>query len=191
MTAGWDLLICWKDQSESWAKLSDLKESHPVETVEFAKVRGIDNKPAFAWWTPYILKKCNAIIALIKHRIRKTTHKYGVKIPTSVEHAMELDRTNNNTMWRDTLMKEMYNVSVAFKVLDEGQKAPAGWHKVTGHHIWDVKMDFTRKARWVLDGHKTPDPIGSMFVGVVSRESMHIAFTYVALSGLDSCAADL
>jgi hypothetical protein len=33
---------------------------------------------------------------------------------------------------------------------------------VTGHLIWDVKMDFTRKARWVLDGNKTPNPIGSM-----------------------------
>ena len=104
---------------------------------------------------------------------------------------MEPDRTNNNTMWRDALMKEMYNVSVAFELLDEGQKAPAGWHKVTGHLIWDVKMDFTQKARWVLDGHKTPDPIGSMFVGVVSRESVHIAFTYAALNGLDICAADI
>ena len=56
MTAGWDLLICWKDQLESWAKLSDLKESHLVETAEFAKVQGIDDEPVFTWWTPYVLK---------------------------------------------------------------------------------------------------------------------------------------
>ena len=74
MTTGWDLLIGWKDQSESWARLSGLKESHLVETMEFAKARGIDNEPTFAWWTPYVLKKRNAIIASIKHRIRKTTH---------------------------------------------------------------------------------------------------------------------
>ena len=49
MTAGWDLLIHWKDELESWAKLSNLKESHPVETVEFAKARGIDDEPAFTW----------------------------------------------------------------------------------------------------------------------------------------------
>ena len=75
---------------------------------------------------------------------------------------MELNRTNNNAMWRDMLM----NVGMAFKVLDEGQKAPAGWHKVTGHLIWDVKMDFTRKVRWVLDGHKTTDPTGLTFAGL-------------------------
>ena len=52
-------------------------------------------------------------------------------------------------------------------------------------------MDFTRKARWVLDGHKTPDPIGSTYAGVVSRESEQIALTYAALNDLDVFAADI
>ena len=58
----------------------------------------------------------------------------------------------------------MFNVGVAFEVLDAGERAPHGWSKVTGHLVWDVRMDFTYKARWVLDGHKTPDPVGSMYV---------------------------
>ena len=74
-------------------------------------------------------------------------------------------------MWMDTLAKEMYNIGVAFKVLDEGEQAPNGWKKVTGHLVWDVKMDFMRKARWVLNGHKMPDPVGSTFTRVVSSES--------------------
>ena len=52
-------------------------------------------------------------------------------------------------------------------------------------------MDFTRKARWVLDGHKMPKPTGLTYAGVVSRESIRIAFTYAALNGLDVCAADI
>ena len=52
-------------------------------------------------------------------------------------------------------------------------------------------MDLTRKARWVLDGHRTPDPIGSTYVGIVSRESVKIAFTYAALNQLDVCALDI
>jgi len=86
----------------------------------------------------------------------------------------------------------MTNVGIAFEALEDGVSAPPGWHKVTGHLIFDVKMDFTRKARWVLDGHKTPDPIGiSTYAGVVSRESVRIAFTYAALNGLDVFAADI
>ena len=52
-------------------------------------------------------------------------------------------------------------------------------------------MDFTRKARWVLDGHKTPNPIGSTHAGVASRDSIRIAFTCAALNGLDVFAADV
>ena len=58
--------------------------------------------------------------------------------------------------------------------------------KVTGHLMYNVvKMDFTRKARWVLDGHKTPNMMGSTYAGVVSQESILIAFTYAALNGLE------
>ena len=65
-----------------------------------------------------------------------------------------------------------YNNGVAFEILEDGKPAPAGYTKVSGHLIWSVMMDFTRKARWVLDGHKTPDPVGSKYAGVVSRESV-------------------
>ena len=85
----------------------------------------------------------------------------------------------------------MFNVGVAFEILEEGQAAPLGWSKVSGHLIWDVKMDFTRKVRWVLDRHRTPDPIGSTFTGVVSRESVRIAFMYAALNDLQVFVADI
>ena len=52
-------------------------------------------------------------------------------------------------------------------------------------------MDFIRKARYVLDGHQAADPEDSTYAGVVSRESVKIAFTYAALSDINICAADI
>ena len=66
---------------------------------------------------------------------------------------------------------EMYNFGVTFEILEDEKTAPAGYSKVSGHRIWSVKRGFTRKARWVLDGHKTNDPVGSKYAGVVSSES--------------------
>jgi hypothetical protein len=169
-TVGWKLLVRWKDQSESWIHLKDMKESHPVEVAEFAKAQGISDDPAFIWWVPYTLQKRDIILSAVKSRIRKTTHKYRIEIPNNIEHAHEIDRKTGTTFWKDALAKEMHNVGVAFEVLEEGKKAPVGWSKVTGHLVWDVKMDFSRKARWVLDGHKTPNPVGSTYAGVVSRD---------------------
>ena len=190
-TVGWKLLVRWKDKSETWVPLKDMKESHPVEVAEFATARGIDDQPAFRWWVPYTLRKRDVIISAVRSRIRKTTHKYGIELPTSVEHAYDIDRRNGNTFWRDAISKEMTNVGIAFEILDHGVKPPSGWNKVTGHFVFDVKMTFERKARWVLDGHKTPDPIVSTFAGVVSRESVRIALTYAALNELTVCAGDI
>ena len=142
-----------------WVKLSDLKNSHPVEVAEYAQAHKIDHEPAFVWRVLYMLKKRKVIVSSMNARVQKTNHKYGIKIPSSVEHSYQIDDCNCNSMWRDALKKEMYNVGVAFEVLDQGVKAPKGWGKVMGHLVWDLKMNFTRKARWVLDGHKTCDPI--------------------------------
>ena len=48
-TAGWKLLIQWKYGFETWIPLKDMKESHPVETAEFVRARGIDDEVAFAY----------------------------------------------------------------------------------------------------------------------------------------------
>jgi hypothetical protein len=74
----------------------------------------------------------------------------------------------------------MFNVSIAFKILENHENLLAGYTKSSGHLVFDVKMDFTRKARWVKVGHKHqhPDPESSSYAGVVSRESVRIALTY-------------
>ena len=77
------------------------------------------------------LKKRQVILAALKKRIRKTTHKYGIEIPTSVDHAFELDRKNGNSLWNDALETEMYNIGVAFEILEGEKSAPAGYTKVS------------------------------------------------------------
>ena len=93
------------DGSESWIHLKDMKESHPVEVAEFDRARGIADEPAFEWWVPYNLRKIDVILAAVKSRIRKTTHNYGIELPTSQTHAYKIDRKNKNTFGRDAINK--------------------------------------------------------------------------------------
>ena len=85
----------------------------------------------------------------------------------------------------------MLNIAVAFEILPSGSKAPLGWRKVTDHLVYNVNMDFTGKAHWVLDEYKTPSHIGSTYAGVVSKETVRIAFIYAVLNGFDVFAADI
>ena len=52
-TDGWHLCVQWKDGSTLWEKLSDLKESHPVEGAEYALSQGLMNESAFNWWVDF------------------------------------------------------------------------------------------------------------------------------------------
>jgi hypothetical protein len=190
-TVGWSFLIKFGDGSCQWIDLKILKESNPVQVVEYIIARGLQDEPAFAWWVPYVMRKRNIIVSSIKSRVRKTTHKYEINMPAVgrtrdevIRNAEELNRKNRNTFWTDSLRKEMGNLIVAFKILDAGQKAPPGWYKTSGHIIFDVKMDFTQKVRWVKDGHKTPYSKTSSYAGGVSWESIIIFLTYAALLGL-------
>ena len=76
-------------------------------------------------------------------------------------------------------------MSVSFDILEENQRPSPNNNHVRLYLIFDVKMDFTRKARLVAEGCSTPDPINSTYTGVVSRESVRIAFTYAALNDLN------
>ena len=176
---------------EEWIPLKVLKESNPVEVAEFANATGLIEEPAFKWWVPYVLKKRDRIISYVNSRVRRVTHKYGIEVPRTVKEARALDEKNGNDHWDKAIKKEMYNASIAFEILEPGQKPPPGWTKSSGHMIFDVKMDFTRKARWVKDGHSTKDPEWSTYAGYVSRDSVRIAFTYAALNDLDIFAADI
>ena len=75
--------------------------------------------------------------------------------------------------------------------MNPGGKSPLGWKKASGHLIYDVNMGFTRKIRWVKDGHQTPNPKTSCYAGVVYRESIRISLTYSALHKIDVKAADI
>ena len=135
--------------------MKDLKESNSIEVAEFYKARGIAEEPDFAWGVPYTMQKRDIILSVIKSRICKSTHKYGIDIPTSIDHVHGLDKENGNNFWRDANATKMHSPGVEFIVLPEVQNPPVRWSNVTGHLIRDVKMDFYRKTRWVLDGKKT------------------------------------
>ncbi len=132
-TVGWKFLVEWANSSRQWIDLKLLKESIPVQVAEYVTARNIADEPAFAWWVPYVLRKQDIIISAVNSRVRRTSHEYGIEVPTSVKHVIEIDRKNKNTFWADALKKEMGNVCVAFEILGQNAKAPSGWFKASGH----------------------------------------------------------
>ena len=199
-TRGWHLLVQWKDGTVSWEKLADIKASNPVEVAEYAVANRLVEEPAFKWWVPHVIKRRNRIISKVKSRYWKTTHKFGIRLPKSVQEALEIDRMTNTDLWRKAINKEMSRVKVAWKTHDSNTpqevregKVPelTGFQEIGCHIIFDIKMDFTRKARFVAGGHTTEAPSSLTYSSVVSRDSIRIAFLVAALNNLDIMSCDL
>jgi hypothetical protein len=143
-TIDWQVCCQWKDGSTSWDNLADLKESHPIETAEYAVTKGIDLELAFNWWVPHVLKKRDRIISLVCKWTTcylKRTHKFGLEVPKTVKEALALDHRNGNTLWADAIAKEMREVRITFNILPDGCSAPIGYQKIPCHMIFDVKME--------------------------------------------------
>jgi hypothetical protein len=170
-----------------------MKESFPLETAEYAKANGIDDEPAFAWWVPHVMNKRKRFLKRVKSKYWERTHKYGIRIPKSIEEALEIDRENGNKLWEDSIKLEMLNNRVAFELYEGDVSKLVGYKRITGHIIFDVKLgeNFRRKARFVADGHLTTVPESMTYSTVVSRDSVRILLLIAALNDLDLQAADI
>ena len=114
-TKGWEILVEWKDGRSTWTSLKDIKHNFPIEMAEYAVKNKIHYEPVFAWWVPFTLKKRNIIVSKVKAKYWEKTHKFGIRIPKSVEEAKRIDKDNGNTLWWDANCQEMENVRIAFE----------------------------------------------------------------------------
>ncbi len=157
----------------------------PLQIAEYSVAMHVDHEPGFNWWVLHTLKKCDAIISLVKKhsaKYLKHMHKFGIECPKTVDDALELDKSNGNTMWADTITKEMTYVQVAFIPLDNDVQPPNQYKFIQCHMIFNVKMENShQKAQLVTKGHMIDVPPTEMYVTIELQETDWIKLTMVAL----------
>ena len=66
-----------------------------------------------------------------------------------------------------------------------------GYQEIICHVIFDMRMDFTLKARFSANGSKTDAPVALTYSSVVSRDSVQLAFLIAALNDLGVMACGI
>ena len=88
--------------------------------------------------------------------------KFGHELPRNndCDYAIELDRRNSNTLWRDTIKLETHqqNDFDNHKDLGLNGKAPEGCKKIKVYFLLHAKHDGRTKVRLVAGGHLTDAP---------------------------------
>ena len=100
--------------------------------VQYLPISSFSMLPAFSWWVPFTLRKRDRIISGMNVRVQKHSHKFGRRIPKDITEARKLDTINGNRLWQNAHEKEMFEVGVAFKILDENEPLPVGYKKTSG-----------------------------------------------------------
>ena len=193
--------MAWKDCSTDWIKLKDIKDSYPIQVAEYTAANRLSDEPAFKWWVLTVLRKRNRIVSKVKSRYWKATHKFGIRIPKTVQEALAIDEETGTDFWKRALNKEMTKVKVTWKAVDgvtpdqvragKAKEVVIGFQEIKCHVIFDVKMNFKQKARFVAGGHLTDTPGSITYSSVVSRDSVRLAFLIAGLYDLDVLAGDV
>jgi GH15 family glucan-1,4-alpha-glucosidase len=104
-TKGRRICVSWKDGTSSWHTLAEIKNSYPLQLAEYAIQHQLDKEAAFIWWIKPTVKHKKTFIKAAKRRFTKRSHKFGIKVPQTVEEALQKDKETKTTFWRDAIQK--------------------------------------------------------------------------------------
>ena len=115
--------------------------------------------------------------------------KFGVEIPGTFEEAVSIDEKNGNSLWQNSIKKEMTNNSrINFKLLEKHGKPPVGYTEITCHLLFEINLDMTRKA-WYTEGvHIMDVTTHTTHPSFVSCDTVRIELIMNVLNRLDILA---
>jgi hypothetical protein len=96
-TKAWRICVMWNNNSTSWHPLADIKNSFPVQLAQYAISNKLDQDTAFRWWIKPTLKHKESFLKAVKSKYSSRTHKFGIRVPTSVEEALAINKETNTT----------------------------------------------------------------------------------------------
>ena len=137
--------------------------------------------------------------AIEQSKIRQVWHAqkyiFGFLIPRNYTEALGFDKAYNNSKWYGATKAELDSIH-SYEVFKKHEKAqydkqkkvlngPPGYQKVRVHLIFAVKYDGSHKPRLVADGNLTPEPVESIYAGVVSLRNLRLIIFLGKLNNLE------
>ena len=191
------VLTTFDNMDTVWVQLNAVRLDDPKVVAAYAMRRNLLSHPDFQWVAheyPHSRQISSVLRAMAAKRgDHAPKFKFGVQVPTSPRNALELDRRNKDTLWKESMDKELKQINdyKTFIILEPHEPLPPGYKRIPYHMVFDVKFDLRQKSRLVAGGNHTDNPKEDIYSGVVGMETIRLAFTLAAMNGLSCCAADV
>ena len=201
----WNVQIEWETGEITFEPLSVIAADDPITCAAYAKEKNLYNLDGWKRFRHIINKEKQLTRAINQSKIRQVRHAkkymFGFLIPRNHTDALEYDQANNNSKWYYATKAELDSMH-SYKVFQKHEKAlydkqkkainaPPGYQKIIVHLIFAVKYDGRHKDRLVADGHLTPEPVESIYSGVVSLRSLKLVVCLGKLNNFELWRADI
>ena len=202
----YNVMIEWETVEITEEPLNSIAKDDPVTCAAYAKQHNLLELPKWKKLRHIAKHQKTLSRAINQTKIRQVRRsvvcQFGFLIPRDYKHALELDKLNGISRWYDATMKvvEQINDYKVFKQHGTAQydpkskriiNAPIGYQKIKVHLVFACKHNGYHKARLFAGGHLTPDPIHSIYSGVVSTRSLRLTIFLAKLNNMNVWAADI
>jgi hypothetical protein len=149
--------VNWLTDYPSWIPISVLRQEHPFLVIDYTlKTPILLRSPDFCWIKEYAdnADKLRETRQTFKASTERTPKfKFGVEVPTSIRHALLLDKQNGNHLWEEAIEKELKQLNdyKTFRRRRHGERLDE-YTRIPYHCVFDVKFDGRRKCRLVAGG---------------------------------------
>ncbi len=204
--SSYNVMVEWETGEITEEPLSIIAADDPVTCAIYAKEHNLLHLNGWKRFKNIAKNQKTLARAINQSKIRQVrrskVYQFGYLIPRDYKHALELDELNGNSRWYDATKLEMDQIHEYHVFKDHGKahidnktrkvlNAPKDHQKIRVHLIFAVKHDGRHKARLVAGGHLTPDPIDSIYSGVVSIRSLRLVILLGKLNRQELWGADI
>ena len=178
-------MVEWESGEVTYEPLTLISKDDPITCAVYAKIHDLLDTTGWRHLKRYANTSKRLIRAVKQSRIRQ------VRASARYQHGFQ--------HWQDAMDLELSQIH-EYKVLKDTGKAqfhngkaitPDGFQKIRVHFVYAVKHDGRFKARIVADGHRTKEPVASIYSGVVSLRSLRMVVFLSQLNDLEIWGADV
>jgi hypothetical protein len=195
--SSYNVLVHWEDGSETFEPLSVIAKEDPLTCALYAKDHDLLDTPGWKSLKRIATREVKFARMVKQAKLYQErngpTYKFGILVPKNKRDALEIDKANGNTRWKQSMDDEIGQIDEydTFHDMGKGRPPPRDHKKIRVHFVYDVKHDLRLKSRLVAEGNLTTPPKDSVYSGVVTLRSLRLCMFLAELNGLKVEAADV
>jgi hypothetical protein len=192
---GTKVMARWAVGGQAWINLNLVARHEPYMCVKYATKHGLCGEKEWKWTQEFkdqVKEFARRIYAFKAATSHKPKYKFGVEVPRSTKHALQLDAKNGDQLYERAIGKELGAIKehAVFRLPRPGENLE-DYKRIPYHFVFDVKYDLRRKARLVAGGNMTDDPDEDIYSGVVGIVFVRLLFILASMNDLKIWAADV